>query len=313
MFGGKEPPISEYYSIKCRDPLIAKEPSWDKVYLSIPAYILAKEREFEEVSANLKATRSHYELKKKELKQRWDELEKKEESFRKAIIDFNAFFKENDQKRDRALKKADHERHIQAVKDEDMELLNFQLDHLDYIKGILVKKTYDYKRFEDFLNDVVAYSSEYSEPKEILDRHMTLLSTYSVLLEREVQGYKKMDEFRALQAKVIVDKNNSAVAYSNQVSKYQSELDRLESSSMKREGELEHILATSANKTLVLGQVGMAVLNLYQATCRERHETPIIPFDKTIDQLHYIKEALEEIIDVIRELAPYSNIRRASK
>ena len=85
---------------------------------------------------------------------RRQELAKREMQFKNLFIRCENFFRENDSKLTRAVKKAQEEIESQKQRQKEIDRLNRELDHSTKLKEKLEKKVDNHKKFHKYLTKV---------------------------------------------------------------------------------------------------------------------------------------------------------------
>lgn len=240
-----------------------KIPEREDDHLTPATKLLEKRREMKEVEQALSAQKEEFQMKMESLQQRQEELERKECTLKESLLKFDKFLKENDSKRLRALKKAQDEKAARQSKNKEHALLQEEIAVLEEERGKIQETLDKHKKFHTYMDAVLETSDEFSEVREITSRYETLSSTYQDLLERDQSNQDLIESKRQYLAKFTEDRQNEIMSYNNDLSFMQGDLDKAKSKTVHLESNWNQIQTTAAAKTLELGRIRMATLNLF--------------------------------------------------
>ena len=83
------------------------------------------------------------------------------------------------------------------------------------------------------------------------------------LMERDQDNQELIESKRQMLAKFVEDRQNEIMSYNNDLSSMQGDLDKAKSKTVQLESNWNQIQTTAASKTLELGRIRMATLNLF--------------------------------------------------
>ncbi|KFP22924.1 Coiled-coil domain-containing protein 42A, partial [Egretta garzetta] len=194
---------------------------------------------------------------------RWRDLHAKEIQLKTYMEKSGRILKENDKMRIQALKKASKERERRMLKESELLRAKRELEALRNKHQKLCNKVQKYSIFNKYLEDVVKIS-QFEEIQEVIWRYKTLVRIHKDLLQSQ-QGHKEMSE----QAKVLLDqymaeKEAKILQYENELVQLQLRFDQAQADVLPWETRWDDIQNTIAKKTLKLGTIKMAILNLFQ-------------------------------------------------
>ncbi|KAK1159917.1 hypothetical protein AOXY_G21371 [Acipenser oxyrinchus oxyrinchus] len=295
--------LEDYFRTVYEDKLLVKMPEREDEYLTPATQLLEKRREMSEVEQALAAQKEEFQMKMESLQQRREELERKEEQLKESLLKFNKFLKENDSKRSRAVKKACDAREMARQKDRDMERLGEEIAVLEAKKERLQRKVEKNAIFWKYLEKVSKKSEKLQEIREMIGRFDTLISTREQLLRKASDNQEKLESQRLELHHFTEDKSTQVLYYNNELAALQGCLDQACSNAVKWESKWNHIQNTAAKKTLLLGQIKMASLNLLQLVNKQAGEQEAeIPIEDTDGQLDRIKMFIVDQTDILRDL-----------
>ncbi|KAF0305119.1 Coiled-coil domain-containing protein 42 [Amphibalanus amphitrite] len=181
------------------------------------------------------------------------------------------------------------EREYQAKKDSEIAALKEELKELEERKDEMQKAVNSNSKFRDFLLKATAFNPDYEEINDLLSRCDVLWATQKELLDREQHD-----------AQILDQETLSLIASSEHLSTNVLRLNNLIS-----ELHLRYERAQN-NQTLQLGQVKMAIHNLYQL-CQRYHRERALEHEEVIeytepgDQMNTVAELMQDIGAVYKE------------
>lgn len=92
--------------------------------------LLEKRRDMQEVEQGLSYQKQEFQLKMESVKNRRQELKRKENQLKESLVKFDKFLRENEAKMTRALKKAQEERRVRETKEQEIVKLRGHLTDL---------------------------------------------------------------------------------------------------------------------------------------------------------------------------------------
>ncbi|XP_013991562.1 coiled-coil domain-containing protein 42 [Salmo salar] len=299
--------LSDYFKIyfgkNLRDQLLKATSAADEM-LAPSSRLLQKRREAMEVNNAMTLQREDFESTLRALRIRKDELIEKEGQMKEYLQKFDNFLKENEVKRCRAVRKAGRERELTNQKKVDLLTLQEEMKALVKERDRLEKRVQKNAIYPHYLDKVVQASEQFQEARQVMSRYDTLMLTREDLVRTTQQNQDSTENVRAQLARFTEQSNDTLLHYNNTLAQLQSQLDKARAEGMIWESRWAHIQNTAAKKTLLLGTIKMATLNLYQCVCKRAKDTgesPIAPED-TIKQLEKIQTFLADLICIWEEV-----------
>ncbi|XP_065893141.1 coiled-coil domain-containing protein 42 homolog [Dysidea avara] len=295
--------LDEYFMSAFEDKLLVRMPEKEADHLTPATRLLEKKREMTEVEQALQATKDDFHVKMESLQQRREELERKEQDLKDSLLKFDKFLKENDMKRSRAIKKTKDEEDLALQKEREISRLQNEIDQLEEQVDQQAHKIQRYKVYREYMEQVLEYSQEFDEIREIIARYDTLKTTRQDLLEREHRNQDAIEAEKADLMKFTEEKNNEILSYNNQLAQLQTRLEKAQSTAVKWESEWTRIQTTAAKKTLMLGQIKMATHNLYTLINKHlQRKVPIQEADQTLLQLDKIQMFIKDLTEITHDI-----------
>eukprot|EP00116_Pleurobrachia_bachei_P014210 sb/3474472/ len=122
--------LEEYFRTTFEDKLLVKLPEREDEHLTPATRLLEKRREMTEVEQALNAQKEEFQMKMESIQQRREELERKEFTLKESLLKFDKFLKDNDAKKNRAVKKANTERDSKLQRMREIEALSVESSKL---------------------------------------------------------------------------------------------------------------------------------------------------------------------------------------
>ncbi|XP_058287686.1 coiled-coil domain-containing protein 42 isoform X1 [Hylobates moloch] len=283
----EEEDLAEYFRLQYGERLLQmlqKLPNVEGASESPSIRLLEKKKETKIMHQTMVQKKKMFQRRMETLNLRWEELGVKEAQLKAHIQKFEQFIQENDQKRIRAMKKANKERelkrqHMQELTKGKQEVAALRLEHQR-----LSAKLKDYSIFSKYLEKVVE-NSEFEEIHEVIARYKTLVSMHHDLMQSAQEGQEKIERAKARLARYMEEKDDEILQQNNELARLQMRFDRARSNVIIWESRWAHIQNTAAKKTLLLGTIKMATLNLFQIVSKQLREVTEVALEDTHKQL----------------------------
>ncbi|KAF8564595.1 hypothetical protein P879_09140, partial [Paragonimus westermani] len=162
-----------------------KVPEGEDRNLTSSTKLLAKHNLIKKLSEDLLSRKEEFRVKIEHIQQRRQKLEDKECQLKESLIKFERFFKENDDKRLRALKKLSAERGLQRQRQREIEALNACNSKLSQKRNKLDNNVKCLSKYRRFLEEIVKQSDDFNEITEIISRYDALTTNLNDLKERD--------------------------------------------------------------------------------------------------------------------------------
>ncbi|EHH24516.1 coiled-coil domain-containing protein 42 isoform X2 [Macaca nemestrina] len=300
----EEEDLAEYFRLQYGERLLQmlqKLPNVQGQSESPSIRLLEKKKETKIMHHNMLQKKKMFQRRMETLNLRWEELGVKEAQLKAHIQKFEQFIQENDQKRIRAMKKANKERelkrqHMQELSKGKQEMVALRLEHQR-----LSAKLQDYSIFNKYLEKVVE-NSEFEEIHEVIARYKTLVSMHHDLMQSAQEGQEKIERAKARLARYMEEKDDEILQQNNELARLQMRFDHARSNVIIWESRWAHIQNTAAKKTLLLGTIKMATLNLFQIVSKQLKEVTEVALEDTHKQLDMIQQFIQDLSDIWAEV-----------
>ncbi|XP_008116880.2 cilia- and flagella-associated protein 73 [Anolis carolinensis] len=274
-------------------------PPREDAFLPSACVLLEKQRELAQVEQALAAKKEEFQIKMEDIQERRRELEGKERQLKQAILKFDKFLKENDAKRSRALRKAGQEQRQATQRGAETERLRGEIAQLLTAREKLQKRLAAHKIFPDYLQKVLEKTDQFQDIPELLARFQALLSTQAALAQRELVAREAVEEARARLEQYREESGNQILQQNNRVAELQAQMDHVQTKVLELESNWFRIQNTAAHKTLELGQIKLAALNLFQMVAKYKKVSTGVPLDDTDAQLDAVQLCIVDLIDIL--------------
>ncbi|XP_058531225.1 coiled-coil domain-containing protein 42 isoform X2 [Ochotona princeps] len=283
----EEEDLAEYFRLQYGErllQLLQKFPNLEDQSDSPSIRLLEKKKEAKIVHQAMEQKKEMFQRRMEMLTMRWEELGVKEAQLKAYIQKFEQFIQENDQKRIRALKKANKERDLKRQRIRELAKAKQEIVALRVEHQRLSAKLQDYTIFNKYLEKVVE-NSEFEEIHEVIARYKTLVSMHHDLLQSAQEGQENIECAKARLARYMEEKDDEILQHNNDLARLQMRFDRARSDVIIWESRWAHIQNTAAKKTLLLGTIKMATLNLFQIVNKQLKDTAHVSLEDTHKQL----------------------------
>ncbi|KAM6164800.1 coiled-coil domain-containing protein 42-like [Rhynchocyon petersi] len=300
----EEEDLAEYFRLQYGErllQLLQKFPSIEEQSESPSIRLLEKKKEAQILHRVMEEKKETFKRKMESLNQRWEDLAVKEAQLKAHMQKFEQFIQENDQKRIRALKKANKERELKQLRVQELAKAKQEIVALRLKHQRLSSKLQAYSIFNKYLEKVVE-NSEFEEIQEVIACYKTLVSMNHDLMQSVQDGQEKIEHAKARLAHYMKEKGDEILQLNNQLAQLQMRYDRAHSNVIVWESRWAHIQNTAAKKTLLLGTIKMATLNLFQMVSKQLKDSPSVSLEDTHKQLDVIQQYIQDLSDILAEV-----------
>ncbi|XP_029784103.1 coiled-coil domain-containing protein 42 isoform X1 [Suricata suricatta] len=334
----EEEDLAKYFRLQYGErllQLLQKFPNIEEQSESPSIQLLEKKKEASIMHLAMEQKKETFQRRMETLNLRWEELGIKEAQLKAHIQKFEQFIQENDQKRIRALKKANKERELKRQRVRDLARMKQEMASLWLVHKHLSTKLHEYSIFNKYLEKVVENSERpagqlpelrsitgnamrwrkysecpglagrqalFEEIHEVISRYKTLVSMHKDLMQAAQEGQEKIEHVKALLAHYVEEKDDEILQHNNELARLQMHFDHARSDVIIWESRWAHIQNTAAKKTLLLGTIKMATLNLFQTVSKQMKETATVALEDTYKQLDMIQQFIRDLSDILAEV-----------
>ncbi|XP_068846359.1 cilia- and flagella-associated protein 73 [Capricornis sumatraensis] len=294
-------PWEEYFQLVLEEKLSMKIPEQNMDHVPPVLRLLEKRQELVDADGGLQAQKEVFEITKASLKQRWEQLEQKEQELKGSFIRFEKFLQDAEARRSRALRRAEEERHLAGRREAEALRLRAQLAELQRERARLQRGLQRLEPCARLLEQMLELLPEFQEVPELVARFDGLADMQAALRLTERQRLAELEEARA-RLQRLRDSWQDELLLQGQRRAHL--LERLESARERtlhwvprpeEESKWIQIQNTAAEKTLLLGRTRMAVLNMYQLVCQHQRRPPTLDIEDTEGQLEQVKLSILDL------------------
>ncbi|NXW67325.1 CC42M protein, partial [Hirundo rustica] len=273
-------------------------PARDPATLLPSTRVLLKRRELAEVEKELQNQRQEFQQRMQRLAERRQRLARRREQHRDAVLRSESFLKAVAAGRERALRRAGEERARAEAERAEAARLQRELEQLLRHRERLARRLRSLRPFGDYLRDVLARMGQFQDVSAMLE-HFGVLAGVRVALAREAEAEQELlAQGRAQLQRYRQDTGPQLLGTRNELARLHARLEAARRDVLQWESCWSHIQSTAVQKTLLLGQIKLAVLNLFQQTTAQLR----IPTDRaqedTKAQLDMVLLCMQGLADI---------------
>ncbi|XP_064248230.1 cilia- and flagella-associated protein 73 isoform X1 [Passer domesticus] len=266
--------------------------------LPLSSRVLLKRREVAEAERQLRDQRQEFQQRMQSLAQRRQQLARRQEQHRDAVLRFDSFLKAAAARRERALRRAGEQRARAAAERAEAARLRRERERLLRHRERLARRLRSLRPFGDYLRDALASVGQFQDVPAMLV-HFGVLAGVRAALAREAEaGQEQLAQGRAQLQRYRQDTSTQLLGTRNELARLHARLQAARQDVLQWESCWTHIQSTAIQKTLLLGQIKLAVLNLFQQTTAQLR----IPTDRaqedTKAQLDMVLLCMQALADI---------------
>jgi hypothetical protein len=229
-----------------------------------------KLRENGEAERELTATKADFARRMEEAARREKKLAEKRVEVEESVRRFRAFIVDTDTKRTRALQKAAEEQKQVQKKEETIAELTARLAQLQRRRNALRREWARLQPAQNFLERAVAQTDEFAEIDELVTRYKILRDTNGDL-RREAQSVQAAMEATQVELQALLkEKQNEILVKNSDLARLQKTLEEAARRAVACENEVDSAEARARETVAKVGQLAMAVRNLYARVLQSR-------------------------------------------
>uniref|UniRef100_A0A3Q0KID8 Putative filamin-A-interacting protein 1 (FILIP) n=1 Tax=Schistosoma mansoni TaxID=6183 RepID=A0A3Q0KID8_SCHMA len=294
--------IEEYLKTVFQEKLLFNAPADEDRNLTNSTKLLEKYKELKNVQSALTAKKEEFRVKMECMQRRREDLEKKECELKESLIKFDQFFKDNDEKRVRAMKKISAEKGLQQQKQTEINILNDDIDRLTKMREKQEKKVKSLLKYRLFLESVVKMSDEFSDVYELISRYDALKANLEDLKSSDIKTQKLIDNKNSELVHFKKTKQDEKLSLTNEIAELRNQLELQQVSGRNKETQWEHIRDVAANRIYELSTIVIAVANMYNIVRSHQKYGESAKPHETCKQLRAIKTFIQTLVKIIEEV-----------
>ncbi|TEA35942.1 hypothetical protein DBR06_SOUSAS810047 [Sousa chinensis] len=278
-------PWEKYFRLALQEKLSTKIQGQNVDHVPPPLLrLLEKRQELVDADQGLQAQKEVFQTIQASLKQRWEQLEQKEQEL-KGSFDAEA-------RRSRALRRAAEERQLAARREAEALRLRAQLEELQRERARLQRLLWRLEPCARLLGQVLEQLPEFQEVPELVARFDGLADTQAALRLTERQRLAELEEARARLRRLRDTWQDELLRQGQRRAQLLEQLEAARERTLHWESKCIQIQNTAAEKTLLLGRTRMAALNLFQLVCQHQRRPPALDIEDAEGQLEQVRISL---------------------
>ncbi|NXD29031.1 CC42M protein, partial [Spelaeornis formosus] len=228
--------------------------------------VLLKRRQAAEAQRELQTQREEFQQRMQRLAQRRQQLARRQDQHRHAVLRFESFLKAAAARRERELRRAGEERAREAAERAEVAGLRRELEQLQRRRESLARRLRSLRPFGDYLRDVLARMGQFQDVPAMLV-HLGVLAEVRAALAREAEaGQELLAQGKAQLQQYRQETSTQLLGTRDELARLHTRLEAARQDVLHWESCWTRIQTTAMQKTLLLGQIKLAVLNLFQQT-----------------------------------------------
>ncbi|KAM7034358.1 cilia- and flagella-associated protein 73 [Acridotheres tristis] len=302
-------------------PVAAQDPA---TLLPSSTRVLLKRREVAEVERELQNQRQEFQQRMQRLAQRRQQLARRQEQHRDAVLRFESFLKVRgwgsgpgwpelaggrwpvaadpvpvvqaaEARRERALRRAGEQR---AAERAGAARLQRELEQLLQRRERLARRLRSLRPFGDYLRDVLASTGQFQDVPAMLEYLEVLVGVRAALAREAEAGQEMLTQGKAQLEQYRQESSTQLLGTRDELAQLHTRLEAARQDVLQWESCWTHIQSTAMQKDLLLGQIKLAVLNLFQQTTAQLR----IPTDRSQEdtkaQLDMVLLCMQGLADI---------------
>lgn len=301
----------EVYAAKMKNDIRELKTMVNVNQISQSTKLLKKKKDMCEVEDAMNFMQGEYRDRMSVCSTRQAEFEKRQTELKDQVMKFEKFIQENDSKLARAETKLKQERKVLQQKIAEFQARQEEERKVKQDRQNLIKELGSLRKYRDYLERIVEMTTSevhsYEEIWDVINRHVTLKSTNNQLIAQVHDGEMKNDANRTELVSVKTDHSNRMLMQNSLIHSHQQHLEEKRQCYRYSTEEKEREDAARKKDRREMGQVNLAVKNLYSRCCATL-QTRIAPVaivegTKPGDRLKHLEQCLQQICERIIDLS----------
>ncbi|XP_017268765.1 coiled-coil domain-containing protein 42-like isoform X2 [Kryptolebias marmoratus] len=253
--------------------------------------------EMEKELADLMKTYKEYKEKLVNLRQQKKELQKDIENSREQRCNLERITESKEL--EELVEKAEKEMTVVREQEETIKRIKQEHNEMFQSKKEMEAKIQKYKTYYDFM-DQVCKLTKFKNMDELADHFENQLQIRDQLIQKEKQKKEHMEQQKKKLRELEDQHDQMCLEKTNELAQLQTELEEARAEALIWEKQWNHIQETASKKTLELGQIKMATLNLYERTSSTLGAEGVA-IDDTDKQLEHIQTFIMDSTDIVKQ------------
>ncbi|XP_062487159.1 cilia- and flagella-associated protein 73 [Pezoporus occidentalis] len=266
--------------------------------------LLLKRREVAEVEQELQRQREEFRQRMERLAQRRQQLDQREQRLRDVVLKFTAFLKASAARQERVLQRAAEAQVQAAEQDAKAARLHQQLAGLQQRRDRLAQRLRSLQRFHSYLQDVLARMGQFQDVPSMLAHFEALLALRAALAQEAAVGQERLARGWAWLRGYREETLSELLCIATERAQLHACLEAAHREVLQGESCWAHAQSTATEKTLLLAQIKLAVLNLFHLTTAPLKVCTDVALEDTEAQLDTVLLCMQDLAAICAELQP---------
>ncbi|NXM69369.1 CCD42 protein, partial [Serilophus lunatus] len=266
--------------------------------LPLSTRVLLKRREVTEVEQELQSQREEFRQRMKRLAQRREQLARKKEQHRDVVLKFDGFLKASAAGRERALRRAGEERARALARGAEAARLRRELEGLLRHRERLARRLRSLRRFGDYLRDALARMGQFQDMPAVLAHFGVLAGARAALAQEAEAGEERLAQSRARLQRYEEETSTELLGTRNELAQLHTRLEAAQQDVLQWESCWVQVQSTATQKSLLLGQIKLAVLNLFQLSTAQLRIPMDVALEDSQAQLDVVLLCMRALADI---------------
>ncbi|XP_030000039.1 coiled-coil domain-containing protein 42 like-2 [Sphaeramia orbicularis] len=230
--------------------------------------------------------------------QRKDEVLKESTKIREFYLSYDEFLQGKDA--GQTLETAEKETKEVLLKEAEIQKLKEEYNQLKERKCELLLQEEKSSVYQDFMERSLKFT-KFEDLQELTGHLESLLLIKDQLSQRENDAQEQLDQQKKALL-MVEDQHRLMILHkNNQLSQLQTELEKTRTEALIWERKWNHFQDTAAKKTLLLGKIKMATLNLYEVTGGDIEGEEGVDVNATETQLQKVRIFIQDNDAIVKE------------
>ncbi|XP_030357336.1 cilia- and flagella-associated protein 73 [Strigops habroptila] len=266
--------------------------------------LLLKRREVAEVERALQRQREEFQQRMERLAQRRQQLGQREQRLRDVVLKFNAFRKASMARQERALQRAAEAQARAAEQDAEAARLRQELAGLQQRRDRLARRLQSLQSFHSYLQAVLARMEQFQDVLSMLAHFEALLGMRAALAQEAEAGQERLAQGWARLRGYREEALSELLCIATERAQLRARLEAAHREVLQGESCWAHIQSTATEKTLLLAQIKLAVLNLFHLATAPLNIHTDVALEDTEAQLDTVLLCMQDLAAICAELHP---------
>ncbi|NXJ48588.1 CC42M protein, partial [Spizaetus tyrannus] len=291
--------LEEYLRTAFRDKLrLPTVPTRDGAALPPSARLPLKRREVAEVERALQSQREEFQQRMERLAQRRRQLGRREEELRDVVLKFDAFLKVPGRGPGPGPGLA-----VGAPAD-SVARLRRELEGLLRRRERLARRLRSLRGFGDYLRSVLAGMGQFQDIPAMLAHFGALAGARAALAQQAEAGQEQLAQGWARLRRYREEAGSKLLCTNDELTRLRARLEAARRDVLQGESHWARVQSTATQKTLLLGQIKLAVLNLFQLATARLEVPTDVALEDTEAQLDTVLLCMQDLAAISAELLP---------